>query len=151
MHIDICNLFIFLVLLTCGEHLPDHIISLTWEIWANTTSLAPSPFIELPVPSQEHQRSCIYVHFPLLLWSFHLMLLFRQCGDFSCVVFTCDISRMSKQWFFTDNMKKKLKHLDYWWVSNKNTEKHGDQKHISDIALFSYSNDGISYYLCGCR
>jgi len=49
------------ILLTCGKHLHDHIISLRGEVWANTTSLTPPSFIEVPVPSQESERSYMYI------------------------------------------------------------------------------------------
>ena len=41
------------ILLTCGKHLHDCIISLRREAWAHTTSLTSPLFIKVPVPSQE--------------------------------------------------------------------------------------------------
>ena len=49
------------ILLTCGKHLHDHIISSKGKFWTHKTSLSPSLFIDVPVPSQEHERSYIYV------------------------------------------------------------------------------------------
>ena len=41
------------------KHLNDHIISLRGEVCAHKTSLTPPLLIEVPVPSQEGERSCI--------------------------------------------------------------------------------------------
>jgi hypothetical protein len=43
------------------KHLDDRIISLRMEVWAHKISLTPPPFIEMFVPSQESERSCIRV------------------------------------------------------------------------------------------
>jgi hypothetical protein len=42
----------------CGKHLHDRIIALRGKIWTDETSLTPPFIIEVPVPSQESQRSC---------------------------------------------------------------------------------------------
>jgi len=55
------------ILLTCAKHSHDLIFSLTWEILAHKTSLAPPSFIEVPVPSQESEWSCICVLGVLIL------------------------------------------------------------------------------------
>jgi hypothetical protein len=47
--------------LDIGKHLHDRIITLKGEGWALKTSLTPTPFIEVYVPSQENERSCICV------------------------------------------------------------------------------------------
>ena len=47
--------------LTLGKHLHDHIISLRVEFWTHKANLIPPLFIEVPVPSQESERSCICV------------------------------------------------------------------------------------------
>ena len=49
------------ILLTCGKHLHDRIISLRGDVWDHKISLTPPLFIEVPVPIQEHERSCICV------------------------------------------------------------------------------------------
>ena len=50
------------VLLTCRTHLSDSIISLTRQVWdPNKTSLTPQLFIEMPVPIQKNEWSCICV------------------------------------------------------------------------------------------
>jgi len=49
------------ILLSCGKYLHDRFISLRGEIWAHKNSLTPSLFIEVPVPSQECERPCIFV------------------------------------------------------------------------------------------
>jgi hypothetical protein len=46
------------ILLTCGKHLHEHITSLREELWAYTTSLFLSLFIEVSVLSQENDWSC---------------------------------------------------------------------------------------------
>ena len=43
------------------KRLRDRIISLRREVWAYKTSLTPPLFIEVPVPSQESERSCVCV------------------------------------------------------------------------------------------
>ena len=48
-------------LLIYGKHLHDHTISLRREVWSNKTSKSPPLFIEVTVPSQERERSCICV------------------------------------------------------------------------------------------
>ena len=72
---------------TCWKHLNDSIISLRGEVWAHKTSLTPPHLIEVLVPGQESERSCICVfreganRFCLFLRFFYWILeLFRQCG-----------------------------------------------------------------------
>jgi hypothetical protein len=48
-------------LLTCGKHLHDSIISLRREVWTHTTSLAPSPLIEVHEPRQAGKWTVIYL------------------------------------------------------------------------------------------
>ena len=40
------------ILLTCGKHLHNRIISLIGEVLAHSTTLTPPPFIEMSGPSQ---------------------------------------------------------------------------------------------------
>jgi hypothetical protein len=49
------------IVLTCGKHLYDVIISQRGEVYNHTTSLTPPLFIEVPVPNQINGMSCIYV------------------------------------------------------------------------------------------
>ena len=51
----------FDILLTYKKHLHDRIISLRGEIWVREISLTPPPFIELPVPIKDSERSCTCV------------------------------------------------------------------------------------------
>ena len=47
------------ILLTCGEHWHDGIISLKGEVWVHKTSLMASLFvIEVPILCHESGRSC---------------------------------------------------------------------------------------------
>jgi hypothetical protein len=46
-------------LLKCGNHLHNRIISLRGEVCERKTSLIPPFLIEVPVPSQENERSYI--------------------------------------------------------------------------------------------
>ena len=48
------------ILLTCGNHLHEHITSLREELWAHKTSLFLSLFIEVSVPNQENDWSCAF-------------------------------------------------------------------------------------------
>jgi hypothetical protein len=47
------------ILLACGNHLHDHIISLRGEGWIYKTNLTPPLSIEVTVSTQESERSCI--------------------------------------------------------------------------------------------
>ena len=49
------------ILLTCGKHLHDRIISPRGDVWDHKISLTLPLFIEVPVPIQENERSCICV------------------------------------------------------------------------------------------
>ena len=49
------------ILFTCRRHLHDRIISLLGEVWTHETSLTPPLFIDVSIPSQESERSCICV------------------------------------------------------------------------------------------
>ena len=49
------------ILLACGKHLYDPIISLRKEILVHKTSLTPPLFIEVTLPSQENKRSYMCV------------------------------------------------------------------------------------------
>jgi len=49
------------VLLTCGKHVHDRIISLRGQVWVDKTILSLQLFIEVPVPSHGSERSCICV------------------------------------------------------------------------------------------
>jgi len=62
------------ILLACGKHLHDRIISLKGHIWANKTSRI----------KQAGKRSCVLgVLSCLFLWRFYMILeLFWQCGIF---------------------------------------------------------------------
>jgi len=39
------------ILLTCGKHFHDHIISLRREVWVHKTGLTSQHVIKVPVPS----------------------------------------------------------------------------------------------------
>jgi hypothetical protein len=47
------------ILIKCGNHLHNRIISLRGEVFERKTSLTPSFLIDVPVPSQENERSYI--------------------------------------------------------------------------------------------
>ena len=49
------------IILTCEKHLLVCIISLRGKVLVHRTSLTPPLFIEVPVPSQESEQSCISV------------------------------------------------------------------------------------------
>ena len=78
----------FGILLTCGKQLHDYVSSPRRHVWAHQTSLPPSLVfspIEVPLASQESERSCICVlevsnllHF-FVFW-YLILELFRQCG-----------------------------------------------------------------------
>ena len=66
------------ILLICGKHFHDCIISLRWEVFVHKTSLTLPLFIEVSLPSQENEQSCIFV-----LWaSIFPLSMFRQCSIF---------------------------------------------------------------------
>jgi hypothetical protein len=58
----ICGLYVKVdILLTCGKHLHDCIISLRGKFSINKTSLTPPLVVEVLVPSQECERFCMCV------------------------------------------------------------------------------------------
>ena len=60
------------ILLVCGKHFHDCIIS--WDVYVHKTSLTLPLFIEVSLPSQENEQSCIFV-----LWvSIFPLSMFRQ-------------------------------------------------------------------------
>jgi hypothetical protein len=69
------------ILLTCGKDLHGRIISLRGELYAHRTSLIPPPlFIEVSMPGQERERSCICVLRVSMLPLYWILELGRQCG-----------------------------------------------------------------------
>jgi hypothetical protein len=72
------------ILITCGKHLHDYIISLRGQVWAQKTSLTPPLLIEVPVPRQESEQSCICVLGVLILPLYTIFLL-----DFGTVPTVC--------------------------------------------------------------
>ena len=74
------------ILLSCGKHLHNYNISLGEEVWVHKTSLTQPLSIEVSVPRQESERSCIYVlgvsFFPL------------------STIFQSDIWTDSTEWYF---------------------------------------------------
>lgn len=56
---DLCAVMLIL----CGEHLHESIISLRGVVWNHKTSLSPPHFIEVPVPvpTQESEWPCVGV------------------------------------------------------------------------------------------
>ena len=53
------------------------------KVWTHTTSLTPPLFIQVPVPSQERERSCIWVLWVSMLPIWYLIVeLFRQYDVF---------------------------------------------------------------------
>ena len=52
------------ILLTFRKHLHDHIVSLRRKVGAIITRLTLQRFIEVPLPSEESDRSCIEVPLP---------------------------------------------------------------------------------------
>ena len=65
------------ILLTCEKHFHDLIITLRGKVCVHKTSLAPPTFIEVPVSSQESERSCGCV------LGLSILELIRQCSIFS--------------------------------------------------------------------
>ena len=63
------------ILIICGTHLHDCIISIRGEVWAHKTSLTTPLFIEVSVPSQESDRSYICV------MGIDFSIKFRSCSD----------------------------------------------------------------------
>jgi hypothetical protein len=72
------------ILFTWGRHLYNRIITLRRDAWARKASLSPPLFIEVSVPSQESERSCICVlHVSILPLSTIFILdleMFQQCN-----------------------------------------------------------------------
>ena len=91
------------ILLTCGKHLHDRIMSVTGEIGLHKASLTPSPFIEVPVQIHDIERSCLldfscFQKFSIGFWncsdsvwclfSLSLSLSARDCHDCMTIRFT---------------------------------------------------------------
>ena len=55
------------ILLTCGKHLHERIISLREEVWVHKTSLTLPLFIEVSVPSQESEWLLLFLVFNWIL------------------------------------------------------------------------------------
>jgi hypothetical protein len=73
------------ILLTCGKHLHACIISLKKEVWVHKTSLTLPLFMEVPVPIQEHERSCICV-LGVSILPLSTILIFDFCNRSESVV-----------------------------------------------------------------
>jgi hypothetical protein len=65
------------------HHSHVRIISLKEEVWAHTTSLTPPHLIEVPVQSQESERSCICV-LGLSILSLFLRFYYIGYGFWNC-------------------------------------------------------------------
>ena len=81
----ICTLYISCMLLVCGKHLHDHILSFRGQVW-----LTPSIFIEVPAQGQDRKRPCLCTSgmsiLPLFQQFFDQVLeLLLQCGIFHCM------------------------------------------------------------------
>ena len=70
------------ILFTCEKHLHDYIISLRGKVWAHKTSLTQPLYIEVPVSSQESERSCMYVlAISFCLCFYNISVGSRKCDD----------------------------------------------------------------------
>jgi len=81
------------ILLTCGKHLHDHIISLTGKVLVLKTLLIQPLYIERPVQSQQSERKCC-IHvlsvtiLSLCLWfSDWIFEMLRRSVVYLCVFF----------------------------------------------------------------
>jgi hypothetical protein len=63
------------MLISCGNHFHDYIISLRQEVWAHKTSLTLPLFIEVPVLIQEPEQSCNCV-LRVSIWPLSTILIF---------------------------------------------------------------------------
>jgi hypothetical protein len=91
------NIFVYYILLTCGKHLHDRIISLREYVIAHSTSLTTPLFIEVHVSSQKSERSykcvyriCIPLRFFYCIWNCPDSVIFvflSHCPD--SVIFVC--------------------------------------------------------------
>jgi hypothetical protein len=71
-------------------HTVGTVFSASCKFWSHKTSLTTLHFIEIPVPNQESERSCIWSVFvvSMLPLFFYLTLeLFRQCGIFGFSIY----------------------------------------------------------------
>ena len=74
------------ILLICGKHVHDRIISLRGGVWVHKANLIPPLFIEVPVPSKENERFCACV-FPVSVFPLSTILIF-------------DLGSLSTMWYF---------------------------------------------------
>jgi hypothetical protein len=77
------------ILLSCGKHIHDCIISFTGDAWAHKTSLTPSHFFYWSACTKPGKWAviCMYLYIrvsilPLSTTFYWLLELFRQCGVF---------------------------------------------------------------------
>jgi hypothetical protein len=110
------------ILFTCGKHLYDGIISLRVEVWAHETSFTPPLFIEVPVLSQEIERSYTCV------LDVSILLLFK-------IIFCC-----GGQFYWW----RKLKHLEKITDLSQVTDK------LDHIMLYRVHSQIqiVTYYTC---
>ena len=94
----IYNLYGFL--LTCEKHFHDHIISQRASFGPIKLLLSPPLFIQVPLPRQESERSCICLFRvsiqPLQQFFYQILELFRQCG-----IFLLDFGTVLTVWYFS--------------------------------------------------
>jgi hypothetical protein len=80
--------------LTCGKYLHDILILLRWDVWGY--SLTPLLFIEVPVPSQKSEWSCISVLglsflplYTVLIFDFAIVLTMWYYFSFYYTIMIC--------------------------------------------------------------
>jgi hypothetical protein len=116
------------MLLICGNHMQDRIISLRGEVGVHKTRLAPPLFIEAPVPNQESYQSCMcllavwilplftnlifqFGTLPTVWYSSDSLVLFRQFGTLPTVWYSSDSLVLFRQcgtlptvWYSSDTL-----------------------------------------------
>ena len=59
LYTSISNNLNSVVILICRQNFHDHINLLRWDVWTHITSLTPTLFTKVPVPSHESEQLCI--------------------------------------------------------------------------------------------
>ena len=84
------------ILLPCGKHLFDRIISLRGEVWAHNTSLTPPLLFKVPVPSQDSGRLCMCIMGIDFTSSYNFDIWFWNCSDSNCGIFCFPLKYLYK-------------------------------------------------------
>ena len=117
------------ILLSCGKHIHDCIISFTGDAWAHKTSLTPSHFFYWSACTKPGKWAviCMYLYIrvsilPLSTTFYWLLELFRQCGVFRfnfCCFFPIILQRLRFRNYPSNTVKTEigLSRCDWFFIT----------------------------------